>query len=219
MRVFIASGISSLICKHNANVTLIDLSPGLPNAGYLFALPPNEYLKPVIERGAFVRKDVNGSLRIACARESDAFEPFKAEFSEDGAAHFIIEAFDTEGRSARESCDILSRLARLCSLRAAEPRPEPAVVLITDGSKTVADSFGPAEIAGLAPRAAVLTGVGNALSPLERSVVESIRIPPPDEIISDRRIPPEGEFISGFVNSMLQRISSGSHKDRESVSL
>jgi hypothetical protein len=69
MRAWLASGLASAAASTGAKVTLLEAGEGLPNAGYYFALPPREYMRPVLDRTSAVEIDGGRGLKVLSVRD------------------------------------------------------------------------------------------------------------------------------------------------------
>ncbi len=69
LRAWLSAGLAAAFGSQNAAVTLLETGPGLPCAGYYFALGPDRYLRPVIEGGVVVEADAGRRIRVFCTRD------------------------------------------------------------------------------------------------------------------------------------------------------
>jgi hypothetical protein len=200
-----AAGLAASFASPKMPVTLLETGPGLPNAGYYFALTPERYLRPVLDNNAVVEAEAGGSLRILCSRDPSVLK----SATEPGGTgpRVILMAFDWPGRAGD---------AKLEDLLGPIHGEIPAFLL------TVSDRH-PGNIEGLSRQFDALFPGAPALAlfPGDKDDrAEGVEpCPFPEEMMAglNSRKPPASPFLSGLTGEILQRLGSrkrGSARDR-----
>ncbi len=208
MRAFLGSGISDCIARQGINVTLIENGCGLPNAGYYFALEPEEYLLPVVEKNRLLQKSVSDSLRFVYARDSSSFKPFDREFVSRSGPHIVVGAFSLLPGLRKDYLEELLRISAIYSLNCGINKLFPDAIIIANSGCVVQKSGLFDSIAAFAPKAAFFATGGISDEAAGRFNIKQLDISTGFDASFGKRLPPSGPFFSGFTNTLLQKIGS-----------
>ena len=214
LRAWLSAGLAAAFGSQNAAVTLLETGPGLPCAGYYFALKPDCYLRPVLEDGAVVEADAGREIRVLYARDPALLRhPCIGHAA--GPRVFLF-AFDWPGSAG--TAGLRGLLDSVPALEGPGGREGlPAFLLtVSDCQPGVAEGI-LRDFEELFPGGPAL-----ALFPGGENVEAAQGIEPcpfPVEMLEGlgRRKPPASDFLSGLAGEILQRLGSrkrGAASDR-----
>lgn len=205
LRAWLSAGLAAAFGSQNAAVTLLETGPGLPCAGYYFALEPDCYLRPVIEEGAVVEAGTGRGVKVLCARDPALLcNPGNGQAA---GPRVLLIAFDWPGSVGASGLrGLLDSIPALEGPGGWEDLP--AFLLTGSG-------YHPGGTEGIFRDFEELFPGGPSLSlfPGEKNVEaeEGIEFCPfPAEMLEGlgRRKPPSSSFLSGLAGEILQRLGS-----------
>ena len=211
LRAWLSAGLAAAFGSQNtsesqkAAVTLLETGPGLPSAGYYFALEPGCYLRPAIEPGAVVEANAGRSVEVICARD-----PVLLRQSDTGRVpgpRVFLFAFDWPGSAG--SAGLRGMLDSIPALREAGGWEGLPAFLLTLSERYPGSAEGILrEFEALFPGGPAL-----ALFPGEKVIETAQGIEPcpfPPEMLEGlaRRKPPASSFLSGLAGEIFQRLGS-----------
>ncbi|MDZ7861076.1 MAG: hypothetical protein U5O15_10515 [Candidatus Krumholzibacteriota bacterium] len=207
MRSFLASGISASIARHDVNVTLVECGSGMPNAGYYFALEPEEYLSPILEEKVVIERTIYDSLRFVYAEHPYMLRPFNGGFVRDNTAHIVVEAFNFyPGTSRKNYLEEILRGSPFYSLKDESGSVVPFVIIILDYDRVVKDNDFLDLLSCIAPGAQLYASGRIPVKRTGRFDMEKLDLSSGIDYLFGKRLPPSGPFFSGFTNTLLQKI-------------
>lgn len=205
LRAWLSAGLAATFGSQNAAVTLLETGPGLPCAGYYFALEPDRYLHPVIDGGAVVDLEASRRIRVLCARDP-------ALLRHPGTGHttgprLLLFAFDWPGSAGTAGLrGLLDSVPALAGSGGWEGLPA-FLLTVSDCHRGAAEGIlrDFEELFPGGPALALFPGRENA------EAAQGIEpCPFPVEMLEGlgRRKPPASAFISGLAGEVLQRLGS-----------
>jgi hypothetical protein len=195
LRAWLSSGLAVAFGSQNIAVTLLDTGPGLPNAGYYFALEPDHYLRPVLDEKAVVEIDAGRGVRVLSTRDPDILKNPGNGYA--GGTRILLIAFEWPGSVGAAGLRGLPGL-----------REDLSAFLLTvsdygsAGGEGILRAF--EELFPGGPALALFPGEG-------KTPAGSIEpCPFPVEMLEglSRRKPPVSTFLTGLAGEILQRLGS-----------
>ena len=214
LRAWLSAGLATAFGLQNAAVTLLETGPGLPCAGYYFALEPDRYLRPVIEEGAVVQADAGRKIKVISARDPVLLR--HPDSAHAAGPHVILFAFDWPGSAGTAGLrGLLDSVPALEGPDGWEGLPA-FLLTVSDCHRGAAEGI-LRDFEELFPGGPAL-----ALFPGGENVEAAQGIEPcpfPVEMLEGlgRRKPPVSAFLSGLAGEILQRLGSrkrGAASDR-----
>lgn len=212
-RAFIASGIASALSSPGISVTLLESGTSLPNAGYYFALSPEEYLEPALHPDRRLRVEVSGGLRYSYSTQPCRQGGFERDFPVPAAAHVIVSVFDrsslTPGSGAVK---IRGYALDNFSLRAGGRRELSEAVVIFCGDEDEEDAHEIiSSIRGVfaSPQAIIASSAEEKSFTWTDQVEKPVMMRLHGDFQKDaaRRTPPGSPFFGGLAANLMQTIS------------
>jgi hypothetical protein len=205
LRAWLSAGLAAALGSQNAAVTLLETGPGMPCAGYYFALAPGRYLGPVLEPGSVVEAGHGRSVVSVYSRDPALLIDPGTGYA--AGPRIVLVAFEWEGAACDpvlagllDSIPALGGSGRWAGL--------PAFLLTVSDHCPVSTEEIRLVFEGLFPGGESLSlypgGVeGGAPPGIEPS-------PFPVEMLRDlpRRRPPASSFMSGLAGEVIQRLGS-----------
>jgi hypothetical protein len=215
-RAYMSAGLAAAFESHGAAVTVLETGPGLPCAGYYFALEPGRYLKPALDDRSIVEAEAGRSIGLVYARDPALLIRPERDRSIPGRPVVMLLSFDWQRGEGPgnlgEMLDSIPALRKRDGGMGRQWADLPAFLLTVSSSGPYAAENTARTLRELFPGAPGMSLFSDRQ--VESKMTEQSPCldpcPFPHTLSRGmaRRVPPSSDFLSGLAGELLQRLGS-----------